>query len=412
MNEIVLKLEGDKVYPDKSFSLSTATLGFTKSTSIFKPGTYWKVRIHNFYEKDKRLAISKINFHATQYEFENQPKCLYDIEKFSFMSLDTAKLLKCTERISEPALVITPPPQIKSNTRKLPRYEHKKEDIFSPPETIKKKIHSEINVAIDDLIFGSNEVRFKTKEIGIDTEIKLVQTSIRPQFSSVTGLIKKIVGKDRIAVKVSYEVTKFTDGHIINKRILNAESPDLEKFTCKEIELELECKRVDKNITALCESQFDTATEISSFDDIYKKLNTDSITPSQALKKTIERSKIHFLHLQYLSSIHLFEKCKLLIQEKPFSFIFLLESPSQYHFVLEVHSEKLATYVWHFEKNRSAMKKKYYEIKPIIKSFEEPNRKNYLRTKPQEFSRIPHEYSGDDSGFKRWKSKLHKVLAV
>ncbi len=415
MHEIVMKLEKDRVYFDKVTFIPTSALGLDRSVSIFKPGTYWKVRIVRYFEEQKRLAVQIVNYHGSQIEFKNQSAFPFEVQSVSFLSLSTDYLLRCTERILIPELKPEPAPAPVVKEPPWSSYhKYKKEEKETAPivEYTKREIQSSFKVTIDDLAFDRGEVYFTAfiKEIKRDMYVRLRHTSIRPEYLSVKDLLKRIIGKNAIDVTVDMEITEQPDGLIERARILRAKSPDVEKFVCEEIGLALENKRIDEYIAGLCETPLETRSEITAFNDIYKKFKTEMISSEKCLKKIFDRSKIHSSHLHYLSNRHVLDRFNLRIASRPFSFLFLLEGPLLYHFVLEVHSEELATYVWHVGKNPSKLREKFREIEPVIKSFEDSNRNRYLRTKPVDFSRIPHEYTEDRKGFERWKKRLEKVL--
>ncbi len=419
MNEFVIKLEKERIYLDKSLYLSTETLGLNKSVSSFMKGTCWKVRPTRYFKEDKRLVVQILSYSASPTDFEQQSPCPFDVKVLAVPNISTPNLLKCTKRspVPPPKPVPKPEPGIFPRTKEVKRPVEILPDVApaekSKPVTLShRKIDKEIEVEIDDLIFGDGQVLFKkyVQEVQRAVEIYLNHNVLHPQFSEIRELIKRVIGKDRISVEVSMKILEYEDGIIKSFRVLNAKSSDLDKFACKEIGVGLEDLRLDAYIKDMCTAPSGSQAKITSLQDVRKKLKADSVSPEQFLKKVISRSNIHSLHLQYLSDKHLFDKFHLRIIEKPFSFLFLVEGPSRCHFVLELHSEELATYIWHVDKDKASLRKKYTEIDPIIKSFEKPNRQNYLHTKPIDFSRITHEYKEDRSGFERWKERLLKVL--
>ena len=419
MDEFVIKLEKEKIYLDKLSYLSTETLGLDKSVSTFREGTYWRIRPTRYFEEEKRLVAQIISYSAFSAEFERQPRCPYDVQVLAVPSINTPNLLKCTERPpAPPPREVTKPVEWPLHRKKEPMVPESfqptptQRETFKPVKKVHRDIDCNIDVKIDHLHFDHGTIKSKAfiTELGKKIKVRLAHESIHPQFSEIRDLIKRVIGKDSIDVKISLKTTEIEGGHIEKYQVIHAESSDLEKFSCKEIGVGLEHLRLDAYIDDMFTGQPEAHTNITRIDDLYKKLKTDTVSSGQFLNKIIDRSKIHSAHLRYLSERHLLDTFHLRIIEKPFSFLFLLDGKTRNHFVLEVHSEELATYVWHVDKDKVSLRKKYAEIDPIIKSFEQPNRQKYLRTKPVDFARIPHDYTEDKKGFERWKERLENVL--
>ena len=94
----------------------------------------------------------------------------------------------------------------------------------------------------------------------------------------------------------------------------------------------------------------------------------------------------------------------------PFSFVFLLSGKQQYHIVWETLDTEEATYVWHVDKNITALKNKLKLIDSEIGKIRTSGRQQYLENQIEKFSRIVHDYSDGRKGFVIWKDMLEERL--
>lgn len=123
----------------------------------------------------------------------------------------------------------------------------------------------------------------------------------------------------------------------------------------------------------------------------------------------IKKSK-HSLQLKYLSSVHQASILKLRFVLQPFSFLFLLSGETKYHIVWETLDSEEATYIWHIQKTREALRTAIAEIEIILNEIKQTGRQNFLEKESANFSRIVHDYSEAKKGFITWKSMLEERL--
>jgi hypothetical protein len=118
----------------------------------------------------------------------------------------------------------------------------------------------------------------------------------------------------------------------------------------------------------------------------------------------------HHRPLVYLSQKHESSILKLRFVLSPFSFVFLLSGKQQYHVIWETLDTEEATYIWHIEKNITALKNSLKQIDSELGTIRAKGRQHYMETQIDNFSRIVHDYSEDRKGFVIWKDLLEERL--
>jgi len=94
----------------------------------------------------------------------------------------------------------------------------------------------------------------------------------------------------------------------------------------------------------------------------------------------------------------------------PFSFVFLLTGREQYHIILETLDTEEATYIWHIDKNKNVLSEKLRIIDLDLNIIRNNGRQSFLESKPENFSRLIHDYSDKRKGFIVWKDLLEERL--
>jgi hypothetical protein len=69
-----------------------------------------------------------------------------------------------------------------------------------------------------------------------------------------------------------------------------------------------------------------------------------------------------------------------------------------------------ATYIWHTQKTREALRTAIAEIEIIMNKINRTGRQNFLEKEPNNFSRIVHDYSDAKKGFITWKGVLEERM--
>jgi len=94
----------------------------------------------------------------------------------------------------------------------------------------------------------------------------------------------------------------------------------------------------------------------------------------------------------------------------PFSFVFLLAGENQFHIILETLDIEEATYLWHIEKDKTQPNPQLKIIDEQLSIIRNKGRQTFLDTKPENFSRILHDYSDTKKGFVIWKDLLEEQI--
>lgn len=118
----------------------------------------------------------------------------------------------------------------------------------------------------------------------------------------------------------------------------------------------------------------------------------------------------HSRHLRYLSELHDGNTLKVRFVLSPFSFVFLLTGDLQYHMIMETLDTDEATYVWHVSKDIAALKDVLKKIDQDLHKIKNEGRQEFLKSNPENFSRILHDYSDERKGFVIWKCALEERL--
>ena len=90
--------------------------------------------------------------------------------------------------------------------------------------------------------------------------------------------------------------------------------------------------------------------------------------------------------------------------------MFLLSGENQFHIVLETLDTEEATYLWHIEKDKTQLKSQLKTINEYLSIIRNNGRQTFLETKPENFSRILHDYSDTKKGFVIWKDLLEERI--
>lgn len=234
-----------------------------------------------------------------------------------------------------------------------------------------------------------------------ELEFEIENDEIRPEFEVLKPYFSKILKVKKIRINV---LARFVRGVPI---LHSASSPDLDKIN-KEIVESIKFQFVSKGIIGKGSYGQGNLVGLKELQESANPLyNSESELLEDILSKYLAK---HSRQLIYLSQKHEHTILKLRFVLSPFSFVFLLSGKQKYHVVWETLDSEEATYMWHIEKTLTALKNHLKIIDSDIGKIRMSGRQSYIESKPDNFSRIVHDYSNELKGFVTWKALLEERL--
>ena len=147
-----------------------------------------------------------------------------------------------------------------------------------------------------------------------------------------------------------------------------------------------------------------TSSELQNHEKIY--------ADAEELLNTILNNKEykHSKHIRFLASQHESQIMKIRFVLQPFSLIFLLTGEQNYHIILETLDTEEATYIWHTQKSKEALRSNIKAIDNQLLLIKEKGRQAFLDTNPENFSKVLHDYFENSKGFIVWKGLLEEII--
>ncbi len=270
------------------------------------------------------------------------------------------------------------------------------------PERQSLIIEKQIKIAIEDLAFGYGYVSFEYNDIGnnLRLDFEIENEEFRIEFEVLKPYFIKVLKSKTALIDIYAEI----ENRVILSQL--AISSDIENIN-KEIVESVKFQFLDKSFIRQISSSKQnilTTNELTKNQNIYE--NAEVILENLINRKQYKHSK----NIQFLAEKHERNVMKLRFVLQPFSFVFLISGEKNYHIVLETLDTEEATYIWHTEKNKTALIDTIKQIDDELNIIREKGRQVYLETNPQSFSKIVHDYSNDDKGFVIWKGQLEERL--
>lgn len=297
---------------------------------------------------------------------------------------------------------------LKRNTyyRKLQRqatlFDDPKEE---PPETRDAiTIEKEIKVPIESLVFkyGSIAFQYEAAETAATLEFEIENDEIRPEFDVLKPYFEKALKSKNVSVSIHAE---FENSKLVSQ---SADSEDIKRINREVIE-GMRFRFVSKHIlNGQVLERKDNLLDITQVQSGHQIYETGEELLDDLLKNNQFR---HHKQLRYLAERHAGNLLKIRFVLRPFSIVFLITGTEQYHIILETLDTEEATYLWHFHKSSSLLPSKLKEIDAHLQIIRNQGRQVFLDSKPENFSRILHDYSNLQKGFVLWKDMLEEQLA-
>ncbi|MES2655887.1 MAG: hypothetical protein V4620_09885 [Bacteroidota bacterium] len=407
--ELIINFEGNKAYLTEEKVFTLQELNLSNFVKGFPNPTSWRIKVINYIIEEKKIFVDILDYQTGFQSFSNFQLLpnneLNTIEKVAFKNVDTNAVLLNIKGISSTARAPIPPPyryerpQINSQQPVVANNEPKL-------ETIKERFF----IPIKNVHFKAGYVSFENRvaELNRTIEFTVANKHIREEFDAIKNYFGNVLQEkiqfDVIIQLANYQITNIETSspeivRIDQALIENVKFEFVKELTTKKFDAEL-----DKQLFTMDEL-FDTLTNEQVTANLFYE-NEDALLEDLL---QITNTK-HYKHLRFLSSKHAFLKMRLRLLIKPFSFIFLIEGETKYHFIWETLNTEEATYIWHKEKDLSKLKLALKRIDSIINEIQTLGKKAYIDKKEENFERIFHDYSESVDGFVKWKKELENVL--
>lgn len=278
------------------------------------------------------------------------------------------------------------------------------EEITIPQNS--QKIELRIKVSMEELDFRYGSVAFKyaIPAITEPVEFEIENLQIRPEFEVLKPYFAKTINTKFVSFDIYAE---FENGELVSQL---ATSTDLQRINQEVIE-GVRFKFITNSFLGM---KPQTDYNLMTIDDLLKKDNREPnlYNDGQTLLDDLLNHKNfrHSKQLRYLADRHERTILKIRFILSPFSFVFLLSGENQFHIVLETLDTEEATYLWHIEKDKTQLKSLLKTIDEQLSIIRNRGRQTFLDTKPENFSRILHDYTDSPKGFIIWKDLLEERI--
>jgi hypothetical protein len=270
----------------------------------------------------------------------------------------------------------------------------------------KEVVNIQIGLSVDKLQFSDGKVCFEyyINQVFRKVSFEISNPFLKKEFDSVKNYFPKVLKISRFAITLQVE---HLDGKILTAISTSNHISLINDSLFKLVE----DLYISDHITNNGRDEIISLNEISL--ESAKNIGSENLKDADwLLNKLIAPGKTkHYYHLRYLSSQHLSNTFNLHLTGKPLSFIFLLPVSSGFCLIWETYATHEATYIWKLENSdTSELASLIQDIIECIKWLRKSNKTAFLKTKPENFIKIEHDYSGEDLGFKKWKTQLDEFI--
>lgn len=259
-----------------------------------------------------------------------------------------------------------------------------------------------IKIAELEFLYGSIQFQHTLTEHPAALRFDVEQLHIRPEFEVLKPYFEKFFRSKTVDVYITVVIDRQQQVTGLSANSLMLEQLD------REVVEGVRFRFMERNFLSK-----------KQFSDQPGTVNESNQAPSRTLYDSGEElladvlSKGNYRHqrqLHYLSENHAGQILKIRFVLSPFSFVFLLEGNERYHLVMETLDTDEATYVWHLSKNVHELRSAVQRIDEQLTKIRNEGRQRFLETKPEDFSRVVHDYSDGTKGFVVWKGMLEERL--
>ncbi|MES2329308.1 MAG: DEAD/DEAH box helicase family protein [Bacteroidota bacterium] len=396
LDELVLVFNGVDFYINTTDKLlSIDCLDLPLPVERFKDDVIWKLRVNRYDDEQGELFTEIIDYNFLIGEVTDNSQAsfyFYGIEKIKFRNMDTGGFLRSVIlKRQSPANNAT---QLANIKKELPK---------------EQVILKTMKVPFWKINFLYGRVSFPMFIEALNQEIvfEINNTDIRPEFAAIRDYFSKALKKKMIAVTIT---VRYTENKILSA---TAQSEDIDSINYHMID-SVRFEFIKREILSgkgrtMGDSTLQTMGDLLSPHKEAGKIFTSEMNLLEDILK-IKKSK-HYLQLKYLSTRHEASVLKVRFVLQPFSFLFLIAGEKKFYIVWETLDSEEATYVWHMNKNREALRIALDEIEITLSNIRQAGRQNFLEKENNNFSRVLHDYSDAKKGFVIWKGLLEERLA-
>jgi superfamily II DNA or RNA helicase len=286
--------------------------------------------------------------------------------------------------------------------RQATLFDDPKEDVAEDKKIV--SLEREIKVPIEDLEFkyGSIAFQYEAVELARVLEFEIENDEIRPEFEVLKPYFEKALRSKSIHVVI---LAEFENGKLVSQSAVSEDSKRINREVIEGMRFRFVSKNILANYSNEKNENILDINQVQSGSQLYES--------GEELLEDLLKSKQfkHHRQLRYLAEKHAGNLLKIRFVLSPFSFVFLITGTEQFHIVLETLDTEEATYLWHFDKKVSVLPLKLKEIDAHLQIIRNQGRQAFLDTKPENFSRIFHDYSSGQKGYVIWKDLLQERLA-
>lgn len=252
-------------------------------------------------------------------------------------------------------------------------------------------IEKEIKVPLESLEFKYGAIGFPYiyKDPNEKLEFEIAHDDIRPEFEVLKPYFVKVLKTRNITVSIYAELE---NGTLVSQ---SADSVDVKRIN-KEIIEGVRFRFVTKAILNKSSSHERNILDITQLQTGQPLYESGEELIADILKNTKFK---HHQQLRYLAEKHAGHVLKIRFVLQPFSFVFLIEGEEMYHVILETLDTEEASYLWHFEKQRSLLPTFLKDLDRQLDIIRLQGRHAFISAAPENFSRIVHDYSNEQKGF-------------
>ena len=390
--ELVLSFESRSFYIySKENQFPIECLDLPIPIEAFLPDIRWRVRVIKYSDEEGELVCEIMDYNCSVSVSEKgRINSFYfpGIERIKFRSIDTAAFLR--------AVVLKGMPSVQQGLRLSIN-----QQVRQPIENVVLKT-MKVPFWKISFLYGSVSFSIYIEEINQEITFEIPNPDIRPEFEAIKNYFSKILKKKLVTVEI---VVRYSAEGVSSFSAKSEDISNINTAVIESVRFEFVKRQILKTSDESLLSKANTVEDLlgqyqSSYRNMYSS-EQDLINDILNIKKTK-----HFLQLKWLSSKHEGKVLKLRFVLQPFSFLFLLSGENKYHVVWETLDTEEATYIWHTEKTREALRETLTDIESMIGEIKKNGRQHYLAKETVNFSRVLHDYSDMKKGFVLWKGLI------